>query len=473
MSNLTSQRASLYVNPAQSRLGSNEQSTAIRSGIFTTLVATSFSATTINATTINATSLSVTNFVATNLSSGSITASSTLGATNVTTSSFTTTTLNATTANVTTANVTGTFTSTGTVSGNFVVNTLGDLLTHNGTGLARLPKGTNGYVLTANSATATGLEWQTFAVPTAATPTTLGIVYGRVNTTNHNHSVGQGSLSGLTFGTNNVALGYNAGATTTTGNNNTYVGYGADSVGFGTSTQIVTGSSAVSAASAVWTIPDGVTVISIPGLSTVTSGSLLQMTGGSMGLMSVAMSAKGDLLTHSGSDNVIRTIGSSNNQILFADSTQTSGMAWRGFNYFYPMYFRYGLLASDTTIPTTTSVTLSITRNTVGAASWTLPVAGTYLFLGQITQQQAASGGTAYASIFLDSTEVVVNERAPNGVNNHAMQVCRIMNATSGQVLSLRYDQTSGSNRTVLSQVASTDPYTRETTFLMYVCLTV
>lgn len=41
------------------------------------------------------------------------------------------------------------------------LTTKGDVYVYNGTTIVRLPVGTNGQVLTANSATATGLEWVT------------------------------------------------------------------------------------------------------------------------------------------------------------------------------------------------------------------------------------------------------------------------------------------------------------------------
>ena len=41
-----------------------------------------------------------------------------------------------------------------------VLTTKGDLLTRTSSAVTRLAKGTDGYVLTANSSTSTGLEWQ-------------------------------------------------------------------------------------------------------------------------------------------------------------------------------------------------------------------------------------------------------------------------------------------------------------------------
>jgi hypothetical protein len=46
---------------------------------------------------------------------------------------------------------------------NAVTTTKGDVMVHNGTTNTRLPVGTNGYILKANSVTATGLEWMNVA----------------------------------------------------------------------------------------------------------------------------------------------------------------------------------------------------------------------------------------------------------------------------------------------------------------------
>jgi hypothetical protein len=85
--------------------------------------------------------------------------------------------------------------------------------------------GTDGQVLTACAACASGLTWVTPASGTTlATPTVAGTVFGKVDTTNGNESVGCNSLAALTTGYGNVALGQAAGLKVTSGNTNTLIG---------------------------------------------------------------------------------------------------------------------------------------------------------------------------------------------------------------------------------------------------------
>jgi hypothetical protein len=85
--------------------------------------------------------------------------------------------------------------------------------------------GTDGQVLTACAACASGLTWVTPASGTTlATPTVAGTVFGKVDTANGNESVGCNSLAALTTGYGNVALGQAAGLKVTSGNTNTLIG---------------------------------------------------------------------------------------------------------------------------------------------------------------------------------------------------------------------------------------------------------
>jgi hypothetical protein len=82
--------------------------------------------------------------------------------------------------------------------------------------------GTNGQVLTANSAEADGVEWTTIPVTSAATPIALGTVYGGTSTVNT--SLGYESLDAITTGENNIAIGNSVMGATTEGSYNVGIG---------------------------------------------------------------------------------------------------------------------------------------------------------------------------------------------------------------------------------------------------------
>jgi hypothetical protein len=84
-----------------------------------------------------------------------------------------------------------------------------------------LAVGTNGQVLTADSACANGLKWAASAV-TTATPTVAGTVLGCTNATNA--ALGCNALRSNTSGAGNVAIGLNAGCSLTTQVNNVFIG---------------------------------------------------------------------------------------------------------------------------------------------------------------------------------------------------------------------------------------------------------
>ena len=99
-----------------------------------------------------------------------------------------------------------------------------------GTGAAApigLGVGTNGQILSANSACAVGLEWVTPGSGTAATPLALGTVYACTeNTGTYNTALGSQALLVAAGGAANVAIGASSGIALTTGTGNTIVGGG-------------------------------------------------------------------------------------------------------------------------------------------------------------------------------------------------------------------------------------------------------
>jgi hypothetical protein len=100
-----------------------------------------------------------------------------------------------------------------------------------------LAVGTNGQVLTANSACALGVAWAAAGGASKATPTALGTVYGVADqggSSQYNTAIGfnaLGTAAPLSFEASyNTAVGYGAGQTITTGGNyNTMLGYFAGS----------------------------------------------------------------------------------------------------------------------------------------------------------------------------------------------------------------------------------------------------
>jgi hypothetical protein len=116
----------------------------------------------------------------------------------------------------------------------------GDLLAGVGPdSFATLGVGTDGQILFACSTAATGLCWATAPATPAATPTLAGSVLGcttsdqaslgcnallNVTTGTQNVGVGAYSLYCLTSGTQNTAIGYGAGDTLVSGSNNVIVG---------------------------------------------------------------------------------------------------------------------------------------------------------------------------------------------------------------------------------------------------------
>jgi hypothetical protein len=85
-----------------------------------------------------------------------------------------------------------------------------------------LTVGTNGQVLAANSACASGLEWVTAAGASAATPTVAGIVLGCTTATQT--ALGCNALVALTTGFTNAAYGANALCSNTSGSFNSGIG---------------------------------------------------------------------------------------------------------------------------------------------------------------------------------------------------------------------------------------------------------
>jgi hypothetical protein len=149
-----------------------------------------------------------------------------------------------------------------------------------------LTVGTNGQVLTANSACALGVAWAAAGGASKATPAALGTVYGVADqggSSQYNTAIGFGALQtaaplsfaasyntaigygaggsittggncntvlgyaagGITTGDNNTVLGAATGATLTTGNNNTVIGSGANTAAANTNNSVTLGNTSI------------------------------------------------------------------------------------------------------------------------------------------------------------------------------------------------------------------------------------
>jgi hypothetical protein len=149
-----------------------------------------------------------------------------------------------------------------------------------------LTVGTNGQVLTANSACALGVAWAAAGGASKATPAALGTVYGVADqggSSQYNTAIGFGALQtaaplsfaasyntaigysaggsittggncntvlgyaagGITTGDNNTVLGAATGATLTTGSNNTVIGSGASTAAAGTNNSVTLGNTSI------------------------------------------------------------------------------------------------------------------------------------------------------------------------------------------------------------------------------------
>ncbi len=170
---------------------------------------------------------------------------------------------------------------------------------------AALTVGTNGQVLLADSACATGLKWGNIAAAlTPATPTAAGVVLGCTVTCGT--ALGERALANGTGNGDNVAIGRIALCSITTGNVNTAVGTAAlvstttgsgnVAVGVNASTQNTTGQSNVAIGSS------SLNNNSTGNLNTAVGGAALQQT---LGCCNIGLGFGAGCLITSGSSNVV------------------------------------------------------------------------------------------------------------------------------------------------------------------------
>lgn len=165
----------------------------------------------------------------------------------------------------------------------------GIVLTGTGAGApSALPAGTDGQALIACAACPCGLTWGASG-GIQATPTTLGTVLGCTTATNA--ALGCNALLSVT-GTNNVAVGFNAGACLTTGNDNIYIGQCA---GFPSTTGILNTAIGQGAYGGYQAAPAALTGNTV---TAVGHGSLRSVTGiGGQGSVAVGVNAGGAVTT--------------------------------------------------------------------------------------------------------------------------------------------------------------------------------
>lgn len=476
MSNLD-QQYGIITTPTYTRLGSDVNEINIPICAFTTLVGGTFQTTTIAATTLNVTTIN----------SGSLAATGTVtGTTTVVTGASTGPTVTVTnTVAATTSNVTGTTTvtnlvvntlnATGTVVGSFVATTKGDVISHNGTSPVRVPVGTDGQVLVVDTATASDLGWAAGGSSASdATPSVQGNVYGRVDTTGHNYSIGQGSLSGITSGTGNVAIGRNAGATITTGTNNICIGSGADVSSSGASGRIVLGSGTTGTVDNELTISPSVTRLNAAGVTTVTAtSSILGWSSGVIGRVSPALSAKGDLLTYTGAAFARLAVGA-DGRALCVDSAQSTGMNWLSdFSSLDTPEYRYAFKSSGQSIATSAMTIVSYDiYSSSGASNTTTTATGVYLIIAAVSWSSNATGNREM-QIAIDGS-VSLSYFAYNSAlsANVTSQIIFIMaQLPAGVSITARVWQNSGSTLTINGRDTNSDGNQRDRSWLGWVYL--
>lgn len=215
----------------------------------------------------------------------------------------------------------GTVTAT-TFTAESPATTKGDLMAHDGTDLIRLPVGTNGDLLTANSAEDSGLEWVSTlpaanggtGVSSTATFPTSGVVVTEDGTQ---------TLTNKTLGSTNTITGATAANFTVSGSTVTLPTGTTTLVGRGT-TDTLTNKSIDGSTNTITNVP----------LSSGTTGTLAVARGGTGQTSALAAfdalspnTTKGDITVRDTTNNIRVAVGT-NGQVLTADSTTPSGVKW-------------------------------------------------------------------------------------------------------------------------------------------------
>lgn len=249
--------------------------------------------------------------------------------------------------------------------------TKGDLLVEDGSNLVRLPVGTNGQVLSANSATTEGVEWTTLATSSVTidtiTPTTTkgdllaedgsNVVRLAAGLDGQYLTTNSATTTGLEWVTLDVDID---SITTTTTKGDLLVEDGSNLVRLpvGTNGQVLTANSGTTEG-VEWATPasaptiDDLTPTTTKGDLLVEDGSnVVRLAAGTDGQVLTANSAttegvewttiattgvtidtitptttKGDILVEDGS-NVVRLAAGTNGQVLAANSSTTTGLEW-------------------------------------------------------------------------------------------------------------------------------------------------
>ena len=329
--------------------------------------------------------------------------------------------------------------------------TKGDILVDNGTAPVRLPVGTNGQVLTADSTQADGVAWETPAVPAL---TTKGDLLTNNGTTNVRLPVGTNGQALVADSTQADGIKWGTVLTnpmTTLGDVIIGGAGGAPArLAVGTAGQVLTVNA--SAPDGVdWETPAGGT------LPLTTKGDLLVDTGGALARLPVGtdgqvlsadstqtagvkweantptlpLTTKGDLLVDTGSGLARLPVGS-DGQVLSASSAQTTGLLWEANTPTLPLTTKGDLLVdtgsglarlgvgSDGQVLTADSTQTDgvkwTTPGSGGGSVWTFgvyasrPSASTLgsgnIYSATDTQENYISNGTSYTVIPGGGTEI-------------------------------------------------------------------
>lgn len=309
------------------------------------------------------------------------------------------------------------------------VTTKGDLLGTDATpALARIGVGSDGLVLTADSAAATGVSWQVAGGGGFTSP------YHQQDASG-NFGLGS-SLPALASGTHNVAIGLSTLAAIVSASNNTGIGYQALKVAT-SSNNTALGSSAlmaVTSGSSNTAIGQSAALNTTGGLNTVVGNAAGAGAVGSTGSNNVAVGFQSLFAFSTGHDNT--AIGyQSADAITTANSCVAVGTGALGANTTASSQTAVGqnALATNTTAVGNVAVGANAMQNTTGGSNTALGVSALAGAVGSTGTLNTAIGWQAMTALTTGSNNVAVGYQAGTAITTAAGAT--IVGAGAGQAL--------------------------------------